>query len=233
MPISTETDAAVISRSVVAVTGDYSDGQTSTGEGTDGRSSTRAIDSDGGATSGTERNSSRLISEEGSADIVGRGPRTGASPTRVMDSSERPSETLEDSTSLMRARGIGTATAESGEQEADQQGRVRTRVEWGQGIPLRPARTIRRIPQTAHSRADNSTQTTSRITGIESNILSGILPGHASVTDAVTRLQRERDLALRRIDELHEHHKKELKSKADADHRMSQWHKISIRISYG
>ena len=30
-----------------------------------------------------------------------------------MDSSERPSETLEDSTSLMRARGIGTATAES------------------------------------------------------------------------------------------------------------------------
>ena len=39
-------------------------------------------------------------------------------------------------------------------------------------------------------------------------ILSNILPGHASVTDAVTRLQRERDLALRRVDELHDHYKK-------------------------
>jgi hypothetical protein len=39
------------------------------------------------------------------------------------------------------------------------------------------------------------------------------------VTDAVTRLQRERDLALRRVDELHEHYKKELKKKDDADRR--------------
>jgi hypothetical protein len=32
----------------------------------------------------------------------------------------------------------------------------------------------------------------------------------SSVSDAITRLQRERDLALRRIDELHVHYKKEL-----------------------
>ena len=56
-------------------------------------------------------------------------------------------------------------------------------------------------------------------------ILSGIIPGHASVTDAVTRLQRERDLALRRIDELRDHYKKEMKSKEDSNHKMSQWHK--------
>jgi hypothetical protein len=43
--------------------------------------------------------------------------------------------------------------------------------------------------------------------------MSNILPGHASVTDAITRLQTERDLALRRIDELHAHYKKELKKK--------------------
>jgi vacuolar-type H+-ATPase subunit I/STV1 len=53
----------------------------------------------------------------------------------------------------------------------------------------------------------------------------GILPSHASVNDAITRLQRERDLALRRIDELHDHHKKELKRKEDDDRKMSQWHK--------
>ena len=43
---------------------------------------------------------------------------------------------------------------------------------------------------------------------VQTGILSNILPGHASVTDAVTRLQRERDLALRRVDELHDHYKK-------------------------
>jgi hypothetical protein len=37
------------------------------------------------------------------------------------------------------------------------------------------------------------------------------------VTDAVTRLQRERDLALRRVDELHDYYKKELQKKDDAD----------------
>jgi len=45
------------------------------------------------------------------------------------------------------------------------------------------------------------------------------------VIGAVTRLQRERDLALRRLDELHEHYKKELKSRDDSNHRRFQWHK--------
>ena len=67
---------------------------------------------------------------------VGGGPRAGASPTRVSDLSERSSEPLEDSTSLMYSRRIGTATAESREQEDDQQGRVRTLVVWGQGDQL-------------------------------------------------------------------------------------------------
>jgi hypothetical protein len=39
------------------------------------------------------------------------------------------------------------------------------------------------------------------------------------VTDAVTRLQRERDLALRRVDELHDYYKKEIQKKDDADRR--------------
>ena len=39
------------------------------------------------------------------------------------------------------------------------------------------------------------------------------------MTDAVTRLQRERDLALRRVDELHEHYKKETQKKDEADRK--------------
>ena len=37
------------------------------------------------------------------------------------------------------------------------------------------------------------------------------------MTDAITRLQRERDLAMRRNDELHEHYKREIQKKDDAD----------------
>jgi len=48
---------------------------------------------------------------------------------------------------------------------------------------------------------DTAVQTTSYVPGVQTSILSNILPGHASVTDAVTRLRRERDLALRRDDE--------------------------------
>ena len=116
----------------------------------------------------------------------------------------------------------GTVAAASGAQAVDHVGRVRTPVVWGQGIPLRPAMTIQRVQP---SRTDKAAQTTSQALGLESNILSGILPGHASVTDVVTKLQRERDLALRRIDELHEHYKKERKSKDDANYKMSQWQK--------
>jgi len=80
---------------VVSVTGDNSDGPTSTGIGVDGTTSTRAVDSDGGATPEQESSGSRLISVKDSFDIVGGGPRAGASPTRVVDSSERSSEPIE------------------------------------------------------------------------------------------------------------------------------------------
>jgi len=53
----------------------------------------------------------------------------------------------------------------------------------------------------------------------QTSILTNILPGHASVTDAVTRLQRERDLALRRIDELHDYYKKEMERKSESDRK--------------
>ena len=41
----------------------------------------------------------------------------------------------------------------------------------------------------------------------------------ASVSDAIERLQRESDLALRRIDELHVHYKKEIKATAESHAR--------------
>jgi len=190
MPVSTGTDTGWELQDC-----DNSDGPTSTGLGADGTTSTRAVDSDGGATSEQQSSGSRLISVEDSFDIVGGGPRTG-SPTRVNDSSERSSEPID-----------GTVAAESREQEADSQGRIRTPVVWEQGIPLRPAMTIRRITP---KRVDKAAQTTtSQSPGVQSSILSSILPAHASVTDAVTRLQRERDLALRRVNELHDHYKKE------------------------
>jgi hypothetical protein len=66
---------------------------------------------------------------------------------------------------------------------------------------------------------NQAVQTTSQVSGLQTSILSKILPGHASLTDAVTKLQRERDLALRRVDELHEHYKKEIQKKDDADRR--------------
>jgi hypothetical protein len=43
--------------------------------------------------------------------------------------------------------------------------------------------------------------------------------GPKQVNQAVTRLQRERDLALRRVDELHEHYKKDIQKKDDAERR--------------
>ena len=120
--------------------------------------------------------------------------------------------------------------AASGEQAADRNGRIRTQVVWGQGIPLRPAMTIRRV-QPSH--ADKAAQTTSQVPGVQTSILSNILPGHASVTDAVTRLQRERDLALRRVDELHDYYKKEIQKKDDADRKamsLVETQKLSIKL---
>ncbi len=66
---------------------------------------------------------------------------------------------------------------------------------------------------------NQTVQTTSQVSGVQTSILSNILLGLASVTDAVTRLQRERDLALRRVDELHDYYKKETQKKDDADCR--------------
>ena len=68
-------------------------------------------DSDEGVASEQENSSSRLISVEDICDIVGGGPRTGASPTRVIDSSERSSEPID-----------GTVAVESRKQEAGSQG---------------------------------------------------------------------------------------------------------------
>ena len=48
------------------------------------------------------------------------------------------------------------------------------------------------IRRTTPKLVDKAAQTTSQVLGVQTSIL----PGHASVTDAVTRLQRERDLAL-------------------------------------
>ena len=208
MPVSTGMVTDGNSRAVVSVTGDNSDGPTSTVVGADGTTSTRAKDSDGGATSKQESSSSRLISVEDSFDIVGGGPRIGASPTRVVDSSERSSEPID-----------GTVAAESGEQEADSQGRSRTPVVWGQVIPLRPAMTIRR---TTPKLVDKAAQTTSQVLGVQTSILSNILPGHASVTDAVTRLQRERDLALRRIKKQVSLLKKVTKERDDARNEVKE-----------
>ena len=119
MPVSTGTDTDGNSRAVVSVIGDESDGPTSTGGGTDGTISARTIENDGGVTSEQENSSSRLISVEDSVDIVGGGPRTGAAPTRVVDSSERSSEPMD-----------GTVAADSGVQAVDHLGRIRTQVRW-------------------------------------------------------------------------------------------------------
>ena len=72
MHVSTGTDTDGNSMTaVVSVPGDKSDGPTSTGGGTEGTTRTRTADSDGGATSEQESSSSRLISVEGSFDVVG------------------------------------------------------------------------------------------------------------------------------------------------------------------
>jgi hypothetical protein len=63
--------------------------------------------------------------------------------------------------------------------------------------------TIQRI---GPKQVNQAVQTTSQVSGVQTNILSNILPGHASVTDAVTRLQWERD-------ELHDYYKKEIQKK--------------------
>jgi hypothetical protein len=188
--------------------GDEADGPTSTVEGAAGTTRTWTRESDGGATSEQENSSSRLISVEGSFDIVGGLSRTEtAEPARANDSSEGAKGSLETDSEPID----GTVEAASREQVANSQGRNRTPVRWGQGIPLQPARTIQR---TVPKQVNRAVQSTSQVSGMQTSILSNILPGHAPVTD-----ERERDLALRRIDELHEHYKKETERKDEADRK--------------
>jgi hypothetical protein len=80
--------------------------------------------------------------------------------------------------------------------------------------------TIRRPAAATPSRIAPADPNISAIIGVESSIL----PAHASVSDAITRLQWERDLALRRIYELHVHYKRELKKKDDYQHTLNQAH---------
>ena len=96
-----------------------------------------------------------------------------AEPLRAKGSSETDSEPID-----------GTVAAASEEQVANSQGRIRTPVRWGQGIPLQPAMTIQR---TGPKQVNQAVQTTSQVSEVQTSILSNILPGHASVTDAVTR----------------------------------------------
>jgi len=153
---------------VVSVPGDEADGPTSTGEGAAGTTRTRTADSDGGATSEQESSSSRLISVEGSFDIVGGRPRTGtAEPSRAKSSFERAKGSSERASEPID----GTVAAASGEQEANSQGRIRTPVVWGQGIPLQPARTIQRI---GPKQVNQAVQTTSQVSGVQTSILSNI-----------------------------------------------------------
>ena len=54
----------------------------------------------------------------------------------------------------------------------------------------------------------------------------------ASVSDAIERLQRERDLALRRNEELHAHHKKEMQAASEShERRTSTLNRDYIQIS--
>ncbi len=211
--VSTGTDTDGNSMAVVSVPGDEADGPTSTGEGAAGTTRTRTTKNDEGAASEQENSSSRLISVEASVDIVGGRPRTGtAEPSRANGSSEGAMGSSETNSEPIN----GTVAAASGVQVADSLGRIRTPVVWGQGIPLRPAMTIQSI---GTAKKHQAIQTTSQVSGVQSSILTNILPGHASVTDAVTRLQKERDLALRRIDELHDYYKKEMERKSEADRK--------------
>jgi hypothetical protein len=107
-------------------------------------------------------------------------------------------------------------------------------VRWGQGIPIRPLTTTQSLPGSVPSRAATVPTSQSSATPAASTP-SYVAPPHmtsrpllplgietptssalSSVSDAVTRLQRERDLALRRIDELHAYYKREQKASEES-----------------
>ena len=175
MLVSTGTDTDGNAMAVVSVPGDEADGPTSTGEGAAGTTRTRTTENDEGAASEQENSSSRLISVEASFDIVGGQPRTGTaelsrangSSAGAMGSSETNSEPID-----------GTVAAASGGQVANSLGQCRAPVVWGQGIPLRPTMSIQR---SGSAKKHQAVQTTSQLSGMQTGILSNILPAHASV----------------------------------------------------
>ena len=140
--------------------------------------------------------------------------------------------------------------AEYREQGNTRQRRDQTPVQWGQGIPIRSAVTTQHPTGSVLSRAaavpsaqrsatpaDSalsraaSADMASRLLlprGIETPTSSAL----SSVSDAITRLQRESDLALRRIDELHVYYKKEIKTKEESHARRdSSINKNYVKVS--
>ena len=124
-----ETDADELPIARVAVTTEQSRLSSSTGVDADMPASTQALEDDGD-----------VPARVGSSDIVRSGPR--AEPPLAVPVSE----------AMVPIVAVNVA-AESKEQGGTQQRRVRTLVVWGQGIPLRPAMTIRRPTSAVPDRA--------------------------------------------------------------------------------
>ena len=142
--------------------------------------STQALEDDGA-----------VPAREGSSDIVESGPR--AEPPLAVPVSD----------AMVPIVAVNVA-AESREQGGTQQGRVRTQVVWGQGIPTRPAVIILRPTNLVPDR-DAAVPTSQCSATPPDSALRTLLPMGlaaptpstlASVSEAIERLQRERGLAL-------------------------------------
>jgi hypothetical protein len=119
-------DADGTSIAVVAGTTTHSALPSSTGVSTELRDSTRAMDDDGSRSSGTETGEAQSISVEDSSGIVRSGPRADIPHGEPVSDIRLP---------LL----VNTVVAEYSARASTQQGRVRTPIVWGQGIPLRPS----------------------------------------------------------------------------------------------
>jgi hypothetical protein len=121
---------------------------------------------------------------------------------------------LEDDEAVSPSPGNGMAQPLANEDRLDivriglpaqgdtRQRRDQSAVRWGQGIPIRPITTL------SDAAPPDTTSRPILPLGLETPTSSAL----SSVSDAITRLQRERDLTLRRIDELHAYYKRERKS---------------------
>jgi hypothetical protein len=141
---------------------------------------------------------------------------------------------LQDDEAVSHSPGSGMAQPLANEDRSDIVRIGQPAVRWGQGIPIRPLTTTPSLPGSVPSRAATGPtiqssatpaartlsyaappDTTSRPIlplGIETPTSSAL----SSVSDAITRLQRERDLALRRIEELHVYYTNERTSLEEA-----------------